>query len=270
MPGGAQVGADLGTPRHDDDDWDAKVAYLLSEPPAVVSFTFGIPPASVIAAFHEAGCECWVTVTGVADAREAVAAGADALAVQGAEAGGHRGGVGDDPGDVVGLLPLLQLVTAAVDVPVVAAGGIATGGAVAAALCLGARAAALGTAFLDTAEAGTAPVYRAALHPSGVRSAAAPTRLTRAFSGRTARGIANGFLLAHSETAPAGYPAVHYLTSPMRKNAREQGLADYVNLWAGQAYPLAGSGAAAGDVVRDLWQQAQATLAALAARLESS
>ena len=260
------TGAELGTPRHEDDDWDAKVAFLLSEPPAVVSFTFGIPPASVIAAFHEAGCECWVTVTSVTDAEEAVAAGADGIVVQGAEAGGHRGGVGDDPSEAVALIPLLQLIGATVDVPLVAAGGIVTGGAVAAALCLGARAAALGTAFLDTVEAGTAPVHRAALHAPGRHGATPPTRLTRAFSGRTARGIVNGFLFAHSAAAPAGYPEVHHLTSPMRKRAREQGLADYVNLWAGEAYPLAGSGAAAGDVVRDLWQQAQDTLAALAGR----
>ena len=137
--------------------------------------------------------------------------------------------------------------------PVVAGGGIATGQAIAAVLCLGARAAALGTAFLDSAEAATAPVHRSALH------AGAPTRLTRAFSGRTARGIENGFLRAHSESAPAGYPEVHHLTSPMRKAARQAGLADYVNLWAGQAYPLTATAPAA-DLVRELWEQARTAL----------
>jgi nitronate monooxygenase len=85
-------------------------------------------------------------------------------------------------------------------------------------------------------------------------------RLTRAFSGRTARGIENGFLHAHSESAPAAYPEVHHLTSPMRKAARQAGLADFVNLWAGQAYPLIATAPAA-NLVRDLWEQGEAALA---------
>jgi nitronate monooxygenase len=105
-------------------------------------------------------------------------------------------------------------------------------------------------------------VHRSALHDD------APTRLTRAFSGRTARGIENGFLRAHSESAPAAYPEVHYLTSPMRMAARQAGLADYVNLWAGQAYPLTATAPAA-DLVRDLWQQAQAALGQACARFPS-
>jgi nitronate monooxygenase len=147
----------------------------------------------------------------------------------------------------------VPLVTAAVAVPVVAAGGIATGAGIAAALCLGARAAALGTAFLDCPEAGTAPVHRAALRTENT------TSLTRAFSGRTARGIANGFLLAHSSAAPSAYPEVHHLTAPMRTQARRAGLPVYENLWAGQAYPLA-TALPAGDLVRDLWAEAGAVL----------
>ena len=268
------VGARLGEARHDDDDWDAKISYLTGDPggsaapgasaalggsaasaaaPAVVSFTFGIPGADVIAALRACGTEVWVTVTSLDDARRATAAGADLLVVQGYEAGGHRGGTSDAPDEAVGLIALLQLITAGVATPVVAAGGIATGQAIAAVLCLGARAAALGTAFLDAAEAATAPVQRSALRQD------APTRLTRAFSGRTARGIENDFLRAHSESAPAAYPEVHYLTSPMRKAAREAGLADYVNLWAGQAYPLTATASAA-DLVRDLWAEARAAL----------
>jgi len=248
------TGARLGEPRHDDDDWDAKVGYLMDAPADVVSFTFGIPGEDVIAGLRSRGTEVWVTVTSTGDAHRAVAAGADLLAVQGYEAGGHRGGTGDAPDEATGLIALLQLITARLDTPVVAAGGIATGKAIAAVLCLGARAAALGTAFLDCPEAATAPVHRSALHDD------APTRLTRAFSGRTARGIENGFLRAHSAAAPAAYPEVHHLTSPMRKAARQAGLADYVNLWAGQAYPLTRSAAPAADLVRDLWEQAQAAL----------
>ncbi|TVZ00876.1 nitronate monooxygenase [Trebonia kvetii] len=249
------IGADLGVPHYDDDAWQAKLAVVLEEPPPVVSFTFGIPDRSVIEAVKAAGSEVWITVTTAAEARLAVEAGADAVAAQGAEAGGHRGGLTDGPGSAVGTMALVQLVTAAVAVPVVAAGGIATGAGVAAALCLGARAAALGTAFLDCPEAGTAAVHRAALHADETRW----TSLTRAFSGRTARGIANGFLLAHSSVAPAAYPEVNQLTAPMRAKARQAGLPDYVNLWAGQAYPLTAAVPAA-DLVRDLWAEAGAVL----------
>ena len=254
------AGARMGEPRHDDDDWDAKVGYLMDTPADVVSFTFGIPGEDVISGLRARGTEVWVTVTSPQEARRAAAAGADLLVVQGYEAGGHRGGTSDAPEEAVGLIALLQLITARMDTPVVAAGGIATGKAIAAVLCLGARAAALGTAFLDCAEAATAPVHRSALHDD------APTRLTRAFSGRTARGIENGFLRAHSESAPAAYPEVHHLTSPMRKAARQAGLADYVNLWAGQAYPLT-SAAPAADLVRDLWEQAQTAVSQAASHL---
>ena len=247
------AGARLGEPRHDDDDWDAKIRYLMGAPAAVVSFTFGIPDASVIAGLCARGTEVWVTVTSVQEACRATAAGADLLVVQGYEAGGHRGGTSDAPEEAAGLIALLQLITARVATPVVATGGIATGAGIAAVLCLGARAAALGTAFLDCPEAATAPVHRSALHDD------APTRLTRAFSGRTARGIENGFLRAHSGSAPAAYPEVHHLTSPMRKVARQAGLADYVNLWAGQAYPLTAAAPAA-VLVRDLWEQTRAAL----------
>jgi nitronate monooxygenase len=259
----AGAGARLGEPRHDDDDWDAKIEYLMGAPVSIVSFTFGIPGADVIAGLRARGTEVWVTVASLDDARRATAAGADLLVVQGYEAGGHRGGTSDAADEAIGLIALLQLITARVATPVVASGGIATGRAVAAVLCLGARAAAVGTAFLDCPEAGTAPVHRSALHDE------APTRLTRAFSGRTARGIENGFLRAHSESAPAAYPEVHHLTSPMRAAARQAGLADYVNLWAGQAYPLTAAVPAA-DLVRDLWRQARAALSqATATALEA-
>jgi len=259
----AEVGARLGEPRHDDDDWDAKLEYLFAAPAAVVSFTFGLPDADLIARLRDLGTEVWVTVTSPDEAALAVQAGADLLVAQGYEAGGHRGGTSDAPEEAIGLLALLQLIIARTGTPVVATGGIASGRAIAAALCLGARAVALGTALLDSAEAGTTAVHRSALREH------APTRLTRAFSGRTARGIENGFLSAHSDSAPAAYPEVHHLTSALRKAARQAGLADYVNLWAGQAYPLTAAGPPAqpaGDLVRDLWAQAQAALAETAGR----
>ncbi|HEX4806193.1 MAG TPA: nitronate monooxygenase [Conexibacter sp.] len=135
-------GALLGDPRSDDDDWDAKLALLRAAKPAVASFTFGCPSPELVGELRAAGVAAWVTVTTPAEARTAVAAGADALVVQGAEAGGHRGGFDDAAPAAVGLLALLQLVAAEVDVPLVASGGIMTGAGIAAVLAAGARAAA--------------------------------------------------------------------------------------------------------------------------------
>jgi nitronate monooxygenase len=247
------AGVELGTPRYDDDDWDAKLAMLTANPVAVVSFTFGLPAESVVARLRAVGSEVWITVASVADAVAAATRGADVLVVQGAEAGGHRGGLDDDPGRAIGLLALLQLVGAQVDLPFVATGAIANGAAVAAVLACGARAAALGTAFLDCPEAGTSPVHRKALRSSG------ETALTRAFTGRTARGIRNRFLDLYTSSAPTAYPEVHYLTAPLRQAARARGHRDLVNLWAGEAYPLI-RGLPAADLVRLLGEETRAAL----------
>src|SRR5215211_6764229 len=175
--------AELGEPRHDDDGWDDKLALVRDEAVPVVSFTFGCPARDEIEALHAAGCAAWVTVTTTAEAAAARDAGADVLVVQGVEAGGHRGSWDDAaPGDI-GLLALLQTVGAAVDLPLVATGGIATGRGVAALLAAGAAAAQIGTALMLAHEAATAPAHRAALSDGQ-----APTALTRAFTGRTARG----------------------------------------------------------------------------------
>jgi nitronate monooxygenase len=147
-----------------------------------------------------------------------------------------------------------------VDRPVVATGGVATGAAIAAVLGCGARAAALGTAFLDCPEAGTSGVHRSALHGT------AGTRLTRAFTGRTARGIVNGFLERHTADAPAAYPEVHHLTAPMRAAARAADIPDLVNLWAGQAYQLT-RGMPAADLVAVLAGETRAALDRAAALL---
>ena len=151
-------GLEIGAPKADDDDWDAKLALLEADPPAVVSFTFGCPAPDVLGVASEA----WVTVTSPEEARGAAEAGASALVVQGAEAGGHRGSWVDTPDlEPIGLHALLQLID--VDVPLVASGGIATAAAVQAALALGASAAQVGTAFLRAPEAGTSQAHRDAL-----------------------------------------------------------------------------------------------------------
>lgn len=253
------AGAALGDARYDDDAWPAKIDGLCADPVPVVSFTFGNPSPGVVERLRRAGSEIWLTVNSPEQARAAAELAPDALVVQGDEAGGHRGGPADD-GSSYALLPLLQLVRAATSTPMVAAGGIATGRAVAAVLAAGASCAAVGSAFLRCPEAGTSQVHRAALE-----SATAPTATTRAFTGRTARGIRNRFMAMHSAEAPTGYPEIHHLTGPMRRAGRSADDPDLVNLWAGEAYPL-GGGRPAAEVVAELTRDARAALAEAAAR----
>jgi nitronate monooxygenase len=254
-----RAGIALGEPRHDDDGWEAKLALAEAERVPVVTFTFGAPDAAVVARLHAAGAEAWVTVTTPAEARIAREAGADALVVQGVEAGGHRASFDDGADAGLGILAALQLVGAAVELPLVATGGLATGGAIAAVLAAGAAAAQLGTAFMRTPEAGTATAHREALAGEG------DTALTRAFSGRSARGVVNRFLREHSADAPRAYPEVHHLTAPLRAAARDRGDADGFHLWAGQAHSLAAE-EPAGELVRRLAAEAAAALDAAAKR----
>ncbi len=237
--------APVGEPRYDDDDWEAKLVLLQRTRVEVASFTFGCPPQELVEEIHRRGSEVWITVTTPDEATAAEQAGADVLVVQGAEAGGHRGSFADRPGlRAYGLLPLLDLVGTVVSLPLVASGGIASGSAIAAALCAGATAAQIGTAFMLAPEAGTSEAHRAAIR-SGE-----PTVLTRAFTGRLARGIRNDFIATHDAYAPIAYPQIHYLTAPMRRQAREQGDASRINLWAGEAHQLAKDLPAAETVAR--------------------
>ena len=232
-----------GEPRHEDDGWTEKLAILLEERPAVASFTFGCPAAGDVTDLRRAGIEVWVTVTSPAEARQAQAAGARGLVVQGAEAGGHRGGF-DDTTEPVGLLALLRLVATTTQLPMVASGGIMDAAGTAAARAAGAVAVQAGTAFMLAPEAGTNPAHRERLGTD------APTALTRAFSGRLARGIVNGFMNDHPD-APRAYPEIHHATSRLRADARKRGNADGFNLWAGQAHALARERPAA-QTVREL------------------
>jgi nitronate monooxygenase len=256
-----RAGTPLGEPRFDDDDWDAKLVALAELEVPVVSFVFGCPPAEVIAALGASGASVWVTITSPAEAGQAEDAGAHVLVVQGYEAGGHRGSFSDGDEAPYGLLSLLQLVAARARVPLVAAGGLTSGRGVAAALTAGARAAQVGTAFLRCPEAGTAAVHRAAL------ATPAPTAITRAFSGKPARGIVNRFMRDHGDAAPAAYPEVHHVTAPLRRAARERGDADLLNLWAGQTHEL-GTDAPAAVVARRLADDARDALRRASGLLE--
>lgn len=257
-----RLGPDAGEPRYDDDAWEEKLALLHESPVPVVSFTFGCPPAGLVASLREAGSEVWVTVTSVAEARAARDAGAHALVLQGAEAGGHRGTFDDPPdgGEGLSTLALLRLVgSSELELPLVASGGITDAPALAAVLAAGAHAAQLGSAFMLTPEAATNPAQRRLLAEE------APTRLTRSFSGRLARGIVNAFMREHDAHSICAYPHVHYATSPIRADARRREDPDGFNLWAGQTHNLAVNKPAA-DIVRELSEGAHAALERAAAR----
>ncbi|MET7453258.1 nitronate monooxygenase [Streptomyces sp. NPDC005574] len=221
-----------------DDGYDAKLAVLLDNPVPAVSFHFGVPGPDTLEALRRAGTLTLATATTVEEALAVQRAGADAVIAQGVEAGGHQGTHRDDPeadGSGIGLLSLVAQVSESVDLPVVAAGGIMRGSQIAAVLAAGAHAAQLGTAFLATPESGAHAVHKQALtNPLFVR-----TELTRAFSGRPARGLVNRFMREHGPYAPAAYPEIHHLTSPLRKAAAKAGDAQGMALWAGQGHRMA-------------------------------
>ncbi len=231
--GSLHAAAPLGAATWDDDGFEGKVAVLLADPPPVVSFTFGCPGTGVISAFQDAGSVVVVTVTSPGEAATAAAAGADALCVQGFEAGAHRGTfINDDtPGRDIGLLSLIGEVGAFTGLPQIAAGGIMGPRQVRAVLAAGAVAAQCGTAFLRCPESGAHPRYKAAL--ADLRYTA--TTLTRAFSGRPARGLVNQFILDHAD-APAAYPEINNATRPLRAAAAASGDTERMSLWAGQGY----------------------------------
>jgi nitronate monooxygenase len=260
----ARHGVALGDPHYDDDGFDAKIEVVCLERPAIVSFTFGCPDPRTVERLHDRDIAVWVTVTEPDEARRAADAGADALVAQGVESGGHRGSFDDVPGrGEIALLPLLALAMAQSELPLVAAGGIADGAGVAAVLAAGACAAQIGTAFLRCPEAGTSRAHLDALGGS------APTALTRAFTGRTARGIVNAFMRDHGAGAPSAYPHLHHLTAPLRAAARAAGDPDAINLWAGQAYPLAEE-RPAGELVERWSAQARCALEGATARLPAT
>lgn len=218
-------------PLEDDDDWHAKVDHLAATAPPVVSFTFGIPDPATVGALRRAGSLLVQTVASPDEARQAVDAGLDALVVQSPDAGGHWGTLTPaSPPPRLTLPELVEAVRAAVDLPVMAAGGVAASDDVRAALAAGAEAVVVGTMLLLAPEAGTNPAHRAGLSDRGAQLT------THAFSGRPAGGLRNEFLAAYDALAPLGYPAVHHLTGPIRRAAAAVGDAENVNLWAGAGY----------------------------------
>lgn len=260
-----RFGVEAGNGHWDDDLYQAKVELVIAERIPVVSFTFGAPARSTVDRLHAVDTEVVVTVTTPEEARVAVESGADVLCVQGFEAGGHRGVFDDDGespagGPLFGLLAALRLISAQTEVPLVAAGGLVHGADIAAVLSAGAVAAQLGTAFMVCDEAGTAATQRAEL-AAGTRT----TDLTRAFTGKPARGLVNRFMAANS-AAPAAYPQVHHLTKPVRAAASRADDPEAMSLWAGQTYSQARALPAA-ELLRHLRAEAAEALDAARNRL---
>lgn len=215
-----------------DEQWDA----VLAARPAALSVVYGVPSRERVAAVHARGIVLLGTATTVAEARVLAAAGVDAVVATGAEAAGHRVSfLRPAEQSLVGTFALVPQVVDAVDVPVIAAGGIADRRGVAAAFALGASGVQVGTAFLRTRQSAATSRYRAAIAAAGDTD----TTLTRVLSGRLARGIPNRAveLLSAGEVLP--FPAQNWLTGRFRAPAAAQGRSDLVSQWAGQAAALA-------------------------------
>ncbi len=232
-PDAATAGAALGDPAWDDDDWAAKLDVLLTAPVPLVSFTFGCPPRDVVRSLQDAGSLVVVTVTQPEEARLAAGAGADGLCSQGREAGAHRGTFTNvrSVSEELSLLDLVAAVAGVCGLPQIATGGIMDAGGAAAVLRAGAVAAQCGTAFLRCPESGAHPAYKAALADDRFTR----TALTRAFSGRPARGLVNQFMRDHPGAPPA-YPEINNATRPLRTAAARSGDVDRMSLWAGTGF----------------------------------
>ena len=217
---------------------EAACALVEAEKPAVVSFHFGLPTPGLLARVKAAGVKVMASATTVAEARWLAERGVDAVIAQGAEAGGHRGiFLSDDISTQIGLFALLPQIVAAVDVPVIAAGGIAEQSAVRAAMKLGAAGVQVGTAYLYTPEARISAAYRAALQSD----AAETTALTNLFSGRPARGIVNRAMreLGPINAAAPAFPLAGGALAPLRAASEAKGSGDFSSMWSGQAAALA-------------------------------
>jgi nitronate monooxygenase len=218
-------------------DLSAQVAAVLDVRPEVLSMHFSQLDPQTIAQLRDRGILLAASVTNLAEARHLEQLGLDFAIAQGAEAGGHRGTfIGADEDSMIGTLALIRTIARQCSIPVVAAGGIMDGAGLAAVLALGACGAQLGTAFLTVDESGTSDIHKQVLLDSGQDG----TTVTRAFSGRSARGIRNAFIRrAEAEQFPIlPFPVQNKATAALRAASAKQHNPDFVSLWAGQAFSL--------------------------------
>lgn len=245
------------TPSFNDDQLEV----LVAERPGVVSFQFGLPGDEAMNAIKETGAAILGLATNADEAKTLQDRGVDAVIAQGFEDGGHRGTVAPPyEAGQIGTFALVPLVADAVDIPVIAAGGIADGRGIAAALALGASAVLIGTAFLTCPESGAPDLYRQALLKAGSDE----TRMTDAFSGRPARGLENRYIreMADMGSDLPPFPVPNALTGPLRKASAAAGKTDFMSLWAGQAMPLARDLPVA-EFVETLVRETDAAIAAI-------
>jgi nitronate monooxygenase len=255
---GPAVAADAG--EYSRPDFTAQCEALLEVKPVAISSIMGLYPAAFVERMKAHGIRWIATATTVTEARLAGAAGADAVIAQGMEAGGHRGAFDGSRAEreLIGLSALLPAVVDAVNVPVIAAGGITEPRAVAAALILGASAVQVGTGFLRCPEAQLPSAWADAIG----RSLPEETLISRAFSGRPGRSIATAYVRAATAPggpAPAAYPVQSGLTQAMRTRAYQANILDGLQAWAGQSAAQAKAMPAA-EVARSLWDGARALL----------
>ena len=242
-------------------DFEAQCQAMLDARPTAISSIMGVYAPGFVAEMKARGILWFATATTVAEAKAAEAAGADAIVAQGMEAGGHRGAFHAENAEreMVGLMSLLPQIADAVAVPVIAAGGIADGRGIAAALILGASAVNIGTGFLRAPEAKTNPAYAERL----AHTEAHDTMVTRAFSGRPGRSVATAYVRAAAAgdaPHPAPYPVQRGLSQAMRQEAVKAGDAERMQLWAGQSAKFARAEPAR-TIVQQLWEDAGRLLA---------
>ncbi len=244
----AALGVVAGEPRWDDDDYAGKLEVLLAQPPAAVSFTFGIPAAGVVRSLQTAGSLVVLTASTPEEAAAALRAAPDALCLQGCEAGAHRASLANDdrPDADRPVRTLLAAVRRRTPVPLIAAGGVGGPADVVDLLARGASLVQAGTAFLRCPESGAAQAQKDALVAAGFGT----TAVTRAFSGRRARALVNAMVRGHP-AAPAAYPEINNATRPIRAAAAAVGDAEHISLYAGTAFRRAEE-RPAGEVVEQL------------------
>lgn len=255
---GPEVAADAGDAKPL--DFAAQCDAIIATKPPIFSSVMGLFPPSIVADMKAAGIDWLACVTSVDEARQAEAAGADAILVQGMEAGGHRAYFDPIHADnrLIGLVSILPAVVDAVKLPVIAAGGISDGRGVAAALCLGASAVAIGTGFLRTPEAGIPSAWADGIGTSDPED----TVISKSFSGRLGRSLATDYAraaISDEAPKPAAYPVQRGLTQSMRTEGAKQNDLARIQAWAGQSSGLA-KAAPAGALLKSIWQDAASIL----------